>query len=79
MGVPKTSEPILDKPVLGLILGQTNYGDLLHTDATYQYWAVAVPEGVAMVVGATTEVCRAKGLQAVCRGPSGCWANDESM
>ena len=51
---------------------------LLHSDDSYSYWAIPVPEGTVMKEGATTAVCLAAGMKAVCIEHSGCWVIDES-
>ena len=46
----------------------------LHSDSTFDYYKVAVASGVRMVE-ATTVTCRHNGMQAACKGPTGCNAN----
>ena len=50
----------------------------LHSDSKFDYYKVPVDSGVRMVEGATVTACRKVGMEAACRGPSGCKWNDET-
>ena len=64
---------LLCKPVLSL------GGPIkLHSDLTFEYYKVPFDSGIRMLEGATTAACRKLGMEAVCRGQSGCRWIDES-
>ena len=50
----------------------------LHSDSTFNYYKVAVDDGVRMTEDAIATACRKGGMEAVCPGPSGCMYNVET-
>ena len=45
---------------------------LLYDDTEFMYYKVPVAAGTRMVEGATTNTCRAAGMEAVCAGTQEC-------
>ena len=47
-------------------------GNLIHSDAGYNYYKIPVANNTRMLEGAVSDTCQAAGFEAVCSGPFGC-------
>ena len=45
---------------------------MLYTDASYNYYKVAVADGTPLMAGTVPHTCQEAGMEAVCPGPADC-------